>query len=92
MLYVIDCIWHFLSFFLYLATLVLAQGDSMPEYRWQSGGDWHQRQWTAALPTDAQILMHCFCMFMDDVFPTLSFSGRHFAVWREDLGSECKPS
>ena len=54
-----------LSFF-----VELGQDSCMGAYRWKSGSDYRGRSWDQDLPTDAQIVMHVFCTYMDSRLPT----------------------
>lgn len=65
----------------------LAQGSYLVAYRWDSGGEWNGRVWHPELPTDAQIVMHAFCTFMDIIMPQdprsppgKTFTSRHFVT------------
>lgn len=42
----------------------------MGVYRWKFGSDYRGRRWDQDLPTDAQIVMHMFCTYMDFRLPT----------------------
>eukprot|EP00727_Mastigamoeba_balamuthi_P005778 m51a1_g182 hypothetical protein (609) ;mRNA; f:597893-600053 len=44
----------------------LASSTHMQGFNWNDGGRWVGGPWTPALPTDAQLLLHVFCTFMDD--------------------------
>ena len=48
----------------------LGQDSCMGAYRWKSGSDYRGRRWDQDLPTDAQIVMHVFCTYMDSRLPT----------------------
>jgi hypothetical protein len=50
----------------------LAHGTCLGDYRWNGGGSWNGKQWTSDLPTDAQIVLHAFCTYMDALLPAQS--------------------
>jgi hypothetical protein len=50
----------------------LARGTCLGDYRWNGGGAWNGKQWTSDLPTDAQIVLHAFCTYMDALLPAQS--------------------
>jgi len=47
-------------------------GDYLGGYRWDGGSDKVAGGWTPQFPTDAQILMHCFCALLDEYDPGFS--------------------
>ncbi|KAI8803413.1 cytochrome B561, N terminal-domain-containing protein [Cladochytrium replicatum] len=48
----------------------LAKGGYLAAFHWSAGGSWEGRDWSADhLPTDAQLVMHLFCRFMDENMP-----------------------
>nr|CAB3267070.1 transmembrane protein 209 [Phallusia mammillata] len=47
----------------------LASGGYMSEYRWDKGGKIKGREWSEDLVTDAAIVMHMFCTYMDSHLP-----------------------
>ncbi|KJE90196.1 hypothetical protein CAOG_01539 [Capsaspora owczarzaki ATCC 30864] len=51
-------------------------------YRWNSGGKFKGKEWHPDLPTDAQIVMHLFCTFLDFILPAdaLVPKGKHFTA------------
>ena len=51
-------------------TAELGQDSCMGAYRWKSGSNYRGRSWDQDLPTDAQIVMHVFCTYMDSRLPT----------------------
>ena len=64
----------------YLVTRIrdLARGSDISYYRWNSGGAYKGKKWDSSFPTDAQILMHLFCTYMDSMIPpTLSIADTH---------------
>jgi hypothetical protein len=50
----------------------LARGTCLSDYRWNGGGTWNGKAWTSDLPTDAQIVLHAFCTYMDALLPAQS--------------------
>ncbi|KAI6659305.1 hypothetical protein LOD99_14976 [Oopsacas minuta] len=53
----------------------LAKGSDISLYRWNSGGSYKGKKWDSSFPTDAQILIHLFCTYMDSMVPpTLSIA------------------
>jgi len=47
----------------------LANGSCMATFKWNGGGKWKNKEWTSELPTDSQIVIHLFCVFMDAQLP-----------------------
>ena len=47
----------------------LARGTCLGAYRWNGGGEWQRRAWSSELPSDAQIVMHVFCTYMNMLLP-----------------------
>ncbi|KAI8503504.1 hypothetical protein Bbelb_184750 [Branchiostoma belcheri] len=69
----------------------LAQGGSMSEFRWNSGGTFKNRKWDQDLPTDSAIIMHMFCTYLDSRLPPhpkfpdgRTFTGQHFIKTPEE--------
>lgn len=67
----------------------------MGVYRWKSGSHYRGRNWDQDLPTDAQIVMHVFCTYMDSRLPTdarfqdgRSFTGLYFLKDLDKLGED----
>eukprot|EP00112_Aurelia_sp_Birch-Aquarium-sp1_P018414 Seg4392.1 transcript_id=Seg4392.1/GoldUCD/mRNA.D3Y31 product="Transmembrane protein 209" protein_id=Seg4392.1/GoldUCD/D3Y31 len=63
----------------------LSTGGCLRLYKWDSGGSLKGKAWDQELPTDAQIIAHLFCTYMDTHLPSNpryqdgnSFSGLHF--------------
>eukprot|EP00795_Rhopilema_esculentum_P002425 gene2425-18078_t len=63
----------------------LSTGGCLRLYKWDSGGLHKGKNWDQELPTDAQIIAHLFCTYMDTHLPSNpryqdgnSFSGLHF--------------
>jgi hypothetical protein len=50
----------------------LARGTCLGDYHWNGGGSWNGKPWTSDLPTDAQIVLHAFCTYMDALLPAQS--------------------
>lgn len=64
----------------------LAKGSDISLYRWNSGGSYKGNKWDSSFPTDAQIIIHLFCTYMDSMVPptltiadTQPFTSRFFA-------------
>jgi len=55
----------------------LATGSCMATFKWNGGGKWKSKEWTSELPTDSQIVIHLFCVYMDTQLPR-SPSGKPF--------------
>lgn len=56
----------------------LAQGSCIGDYRWNSGNS-HNGQWGDHLPTDAALLFHLFCVYLDSqLMPLPQGGGRPF--------------
>lgn len=49
----------------------------MADYTWDGGSSFSGKEWGPHLPTDAQIVMHCFCLFMETNLVG-NFSRAHF--------------
>lgn len=47
----------------------LASGGYMSEFKWSSGGEVKGRKWADDMPTDCDIIMHIFCVYMDSHLP-----------------------
>lgn len=71
----------------YLVTRIkeLAKGGCMSEFRWNSGGSLHGKDWEEHLPTDSSIVMHLFATYLDSQLPPLPqnpdgrpFTSMHF--------------
>ena len=45
------------------------RGVNLSMYRWNSGGFYKDKKWDNSLPTDAQIIIHLFCTYMDSKIP-----------------------
>lgn len=64
----------------------LAKGSYMAEFKWNGGGLWKGKEWSQEFPTDAQIVFHLFCTFMDFVLPDQQsangkpFTGKYVAI------------
>ncbi|XP_044313725.1 uncharacterized protein LOC108037914 [Drosophila rhopaloa] len=43
----------------------LSKGTYIEDYRWNSGGTIYGQEWQEHLPTDAAILFHLFCVYLD---------------------------
>jgi hypothetical protein len=44
---------------------VLCRESYLHDYKSNGGMEWSNHPWSSELPTDAQILMHVFCVYMD---------------------------
>lgn len=59
----------------------LAKGSCISAYRWNSGGTWKGRDWDQDLPSDAQMVMHVLCTYLDSHMPNPRFpDGRTFSL------------
>ncbi|XP_061418721.1 transmembrane protein 209 isoform X3 [Lethenteron reissneri] len=63
----------------------LADGGCMSAFRWNGGGDYRGRKWDADLPTDAMMVMHMLCTYLDSRLPPnprypdgKTFTSQHF--------------
>ncbi|EDV39734.1 uncharacterized protein Dana_GF24321 [Drosophila ananassae] len=57
----------------------LAQGSCIADYRWNSGNTHKGQEWGEHLPTDAAILFHVFCVYLDSqLMPLPQGGGRPF--------------
>ncbi|XP_032810333.1 transmembrane protein 209 isoform X1 [Petromyzon marinus] len=63
----------------------LADGGCMSAFRWNGGGDYRGRKWDADLPTDAVMVMHMLCTYLDSRLPPnprypdgKTFTSQHF--------------
>ncbi|XP_039251022.1 transmembrane protein 209-like [Styela clava] len=63
----------------------LASGGYMSEFKWNSGGEVKGRKWADDMPTDCEIIMHVFCVYMDSHLPAdprfpdgKTFSSKYF--------------
>ncbi len=64
-----------------LITLDLSIGTFLPAYKWNGGASWNGKPWSShELPTDAQILIHLFCTFLDQNLPDFQKTGRVFSA------------
>uniref|UniRef100_T1HCM5 Uncharacterized protein n=2 Tax=Rhodnius prolixus TaxID=13249 RepID=T1HCM5_RHOPR len=64
----------------------LAVGNTMSEFKWKSGGKHNDKPWEQNLPTDADLVMHLICTYLDSQLPMLScqpesrpFTSRYFS-------------
>ncbi|KAK9498908.1 hypothetical protein O3M35_003455 [Rhynocoris fuscipes] len=64
----------------------LSVGNTMSEYKWKSGGKHNDKPWEPHLPTDAALVMHLVCTYLDSQLPLLScqpesrpFTSRYFS-------------
>ncbi|KND03703.1 uncharacterized protein SPPG_01168 [Spizellomyces punctatus DAOM BR117] len=56
---------------------ILAKGNNLAMYQWNGGSDMEGKPWSNdKQPTDAQLVMHLFCRFMDEMMP-----GENFATY-----------
>ncbi|XP_034483377.1 transmembrane protein 209 [Drosophila innubila] len=57
----------------------LSQGSCIGDYRWNSGNAHNGQEWGDHLPTDAAILFHLFCVYLDSqLMPLPQGGGRPF--------------
>ncbi|KAJ3037283.1 hypothetical protein HK097_003556, partial [Rhizophlyctis rosea] len=62
----------------------LAKGNSLVSFQWNGGMGWEGKEWTPeGFPTDAQLVMHLFCRYLDEITPQadmgmLPFSKEYF--------------
>ncbi|XP_066922289.1 transmembrane protein 209-like isoform X1 [Clytia hemisphaerica] len=63
----------------------LSTGGCLRLYKWDNGGNYKGKPWNSDLPTDAEIIIHLFCTYLDTHLPSnpryadgKSFSGLHF--------------
>jgi len=63
----------------------LGSNGAMSEFMWSSGGELKGKSWAEHLPTDAAIVMHLLCTYMDSRLPPhpkypdgKTFSSQHF--------------
>ncbi|KAH8398818.1 hypothetical protein KR222_007962 [Zaprionus bogoriensis] len=57
----------------------LAQGSCIGDYRWNSGNAHNGQEWGEHLPTDAAVLFHLFCVYLDSqLMPLPQGGGRPF--------------
>ncbi|XP_065198558.1 transmembrane protein 209-like [Sycon ciliatum] len=47
----------------------LARGTCLSSFRWDGGGRVERGDWDSSLPTDAAIVFHLFCTYMDSCLP-----------------------
>ncbi|CAD7003566.1 unnamed protein product [Ceratitis capitata] len=67
----------------------LAEGSCIADYRWNSGAAYHGLKWDEHLPTDAAILFHIFCVYMDSqLMPLPQGGGRPFFSRYVIMGKE----
>lgn len=45
----------------------LCENDYLTGYIWNEGGEYLKKKWSEKLPSDAQIIMHIFKCYMDDL-------------------------
>ncbi|KAH8300537.1 hypothetical protein KR018_011924, partial [Drosophila ironensis] len=57
----------------------LAQGSCLADYRWNSGITHNGQEWADHLPSDAAIIFHLFCVYLDSqLMPLPQGGGRPF--------------
>ncbi|XP_064632770.1 transmembrane protein 209-like [Lineus longissimus] len=63
----------------------LGKGGCMSDFNWNGGMDYKGKQWAEHLPTDAAIVMHAFCTYLDSRLPPhpkypdgKTFTSQHF--------------
>jgi hypothetical protein len=56
----------------------LAKGSCLTEYNWNSGSLYKGLTWDEHLPTDAAVVFHLFCTYMDSQLRPLPQGGRPF--------------
>ncbi|GFR11367.1 transmembrane protein 209 [Trichonephila clavata] len=47
----------------------LAHGGCMGDFKWNSGGNYEDKQWCDDLPTDSALVMHILCCYLDAHLP-----------------------
>ncbi|CAL1297192.1 unnamed protein product [Larinioides sclopetarius] len=47
----------------------LAHGGCMGDFKWNSGGNYEDKQWCDDLPTDSALVMHVLCCYFDAHLP-----------------------
>ncbi|GIY48888.1 transmembrane protein 209 [Caerostris darwini] len=47
----------------------LAHGGCMGDFKWNSGGNYEDKQWCDDLPTDCALIMHILCCYLDAHLP-----------------------
>ncbi|KAI8910571.1 cytochrome B561, N terminal-domain-containing protein [Powellomyces hirtus] len=56
---------------------MLAKGNNLANFQWNGGAKWDGQPWSEdSLPTDAQLVMHLFCRYLDELMP-----GENFATY-----------
>ncbi|XP_022215445.1 transmembrane protein 209 [Drosophila obscura] len=57
----------------------LSQGSCLADFRWNSGNSHNGQEWGDHLPTDAAIIFHLFCVYLDSqLMPMPQGGGRPF--------------
>jgi hypothetical protein len=49
----------------------------MPKYCWNEGGDWKGRGWNQNFPSDALLIMRCFCSYVTEISGLNIFDGHY---------------
>ncbi|XP_074605035.1 uncharacterized protein LOC141858239 isoform X1 [Brevipalpus obovatus] len=64
------------------------------DFNWNRGADYKGKRWSEEWPTDAQIIMHCFCTYMNSKLPSnpnypeaKAFTGQYFRAMKDDKNS-----
>ncbi|GLE04803.1 hypothetical protein PINS_up013782 [Pythium insidiosum] len=61
--------------------ILLSKDRNLDRFRWNKGGaTWKGKDWSDALPSDAEILMNVFCCILDNALPAENERDRPF--WR----------
>ncbi|KAJ3254631.1 hypothetical protein HK103_007041 [Boothiomyces macroporosus] len=57
----------------------LSEGSCLSQYKWNGGADYGTKFNQQTYPTDSQLLMYLFCVYMDEKYPTASqFTMKYF--------------
>ncbi|KAK9509568.1 hypothetical protein O3M35_006856 [Rhynocoris fuscipes] len=52
----------------------LAKSGSLNDYMWNSGGTYKDKPWHSRLPTDAELIMHLICSYLDQILPLTCYN------------------
>ncbi|TMW63778.1 hypothetical protein Poli38472_002719 [Pythium oligandrum] len=60
--------------------IMLSKDRNLDRFRWNKGSTWKGKEWTEALPSDAEILMNVFSCILDNLLP--ADTGRDRPFWK----------
>jgi hypothetical protein len=51
--------------YVYQRIIEIGSDSCLKQFKWNGGGLWNGREWNIDLPSDAQIVIHCLCCYLD---------------------------